>query len=590
MSTALYTLLSSLVGALLLLPGRAAVDVASFDKLKHEIHLLPQSQVKQRLEALRANTPTPPHQNKIDHFVVLLMENHAYDNMFGCMDLPGADGVRDGHSIPIDPSDPSKGVVNVTCGTPPYVCTGGPGYNLFAPKFQKGANSHTYPYDKQSDAYSYAVGGSGHAISMFAPEQIPVKATIAKEFGIFNKMYTSVPSASQPNHLFIQSGTSCGVVDNIAYNQCGGRTETFPQMTIYDSLYVNNVSFSLFLNSTCGIDGNPQCAGGESGTPTIHLPDVIMSGVGRYKNRFFSQEIFYEQAANGSLPAFSWLMPPVQGCDHPCQDIAKGERLLKDIYEALRAGPKWEKTLFYIVYDDAGAYYDHVVPPFEDVPSDDAPCHVLDQCSPTRNKFDFRRLGLRTSAMLISPWVAAGSVIQSPKGPYNTSQFDHTSVIATARNLFNLTGSLTKRDMWAGSFDELLLDQVRTDAPLHLPTAPKAATPWTPPPNMSDTEEGTADGTTTPADVIADYDGPEPQHCSLQEQECRGPNHVNAKQRRQLDLLAALTGSPKPDAADMTSAEAAEWVSTNWGVWMSMESDPPMNFDAAPAEETVAEA
>jgi phospholipase C len=34
---------------------------------------------------------------------------------------------------------------------------------------------------------------------------------------------------------------------------------------------------------------------------------------------------------------------------------------LKDIYEALRAGPKWESTMFFIAYDDGGGFYDHVV-------------------------------------------------------------------------------------------------------------------------------------------------------------------------------------------------------------------------------------
>jgi phospholipase C len=35
--------------------------------------------------------------------------------------------------------------------------------------------------------------------------------------------------------------------------------------------------------------------------------------------------------------------------DHPCHDMSKGERLLKDVYEALRAGPKWSKTLFLVM-------------------------------------------------------------------------------------------------------------------------------------------------------------------------------------------------------------------------------------------------
>ena len=132
-----------------------------------------------------------------------------------------------------------------------------------------------------------------------------------------NKMYTAVPSASTPNHLFSQSATSCGIHDNIMYSSCGGKTDTFPQMTVYDSLYVNGVSFSLFMNSTCGVDGKP-CHGVDPHTPEagspIPSPDVAMSGVARHKSRFISQKVFYEQAANGTLPAFSWVMPPMEAC------------------------------------------------------------------------------------------------------------------------------------------------------------------------------------------------------------------------------------------------------------------------------------
>jgi phospholipase C len=46
------------------------------------------------------------------------------------------------------------------------------------------------------------------------------------------------------------------------------------------------------------------------------------------------------------------------------------------VYEALRAGPKWKNTLLFVTYDDAGGYYDHVVPPHEGVPADDAPCNL----------------------------------------------------------------------------------------------------------------------------------------------------------------------------------------------------------------------
>jgi len=196
--------------------------------------------------------------------------------------------------------------------------------------------------------------------------------------------------------------------------------------------YVNNVSFALYLNASCGIDGHPPCSGIFSGTPSIHTPDVSMAGVARHSENFLSQELFYNDARKGTLPAFSWLMPPDQACDHPCHDVAKGERYVKDVYEALRAGPKWNKTLFFVVYDDGGAYFDHMPSPVG-IPADEAPCHITlpsggSPCTP----FDFRRTGMRVSAFMMSPWVAKGAVFQRPtKGPSNTSEFEETSVPAT---------------------------------------------------------------------------------------------------------------------------------------------------------------
>ena len=165
-------------------------------------------------------------------------------------------------------------------------------------------------------------------------------------------------------------------------------------------------------------------------------------------------------------------------CDHPCHDIAKGERLLKDVYESLRAGPKWNRTMFLVVYDDIGGYFDHVIPPHEGVPAPDAPCNEYNDGFP--NKFDFRRLGGRSAALLMGGKVP-NAVFQEPeKGPSNTSQFDLTSVAATAGKLFNLSTPLTRRSMWAGTFDELLLDEARSEAdmPLHLPEAPAPTEPW----------------------------------------------------------------------------------------------------------------
>ena len=523
----------------------------------------------QLLRSLPLSSP-PPRQQKIDHVVVLYMENHAADAFFGCMDLPGFDGIK-GHSIPKDPTDLSKGHINITCGKGLYVCEKAPSYDTFAPKFNKDGNPNFYPYSPQGDNFSAFNGASenGTAVTMFGPEQIPIKASLAHEFGVFNRLFTATPTASSPNHLFTQSATSCGMTSNVLYPDCGGHGTYFPQPTIYDSLRLHNVSFSLFMNSTCGIDGKP-CHGEDPHDPdagsAISSPDVAMIGVARHKDRFMSQQIFYEQASNGTLPALSWILPPIQACDHPCHDIAKGERILKDVYEALRAGPSWNRTLFFVAYDDAGGFYDHVVPPYEGVPGDGSPCIMPGTHPKCGHPFDFRRLGLRTTSMLISPWVGKGVVFQGPKhGPFNTSQFELTSVPATVKNLFNLSFFLTKRDAWAGNFEELLLETPRTDAPMHLPAAPPPATPWTPPPPSKD------------GSARSDSTKPTPQHCSSwhgeSEVQCKGLSSANLKQKRNIGMFATMLDVKVPDIKKMSSLHADRWLATHWQRWMSQTVD-----------------
>ena len=151
-----------------------------------------------RIEPVLSTT----HQTKIEHFIVLLKENRAFDHIVGCMDLPGADSaatMKRNRTLLIDPDNPSRGGVNVTCGTANYVCDQGPPMSLWSQKFPPyGAEVAKYPYSPQSDDNAYSQGASGNAIEMFSPDQLPVKTALAKAFGVHNKLFTSVPSASSP--------------------------------------------------------------------------------------------------------------------------------------------------------------------------------------------------------------------------------------------------------------------------------------------------------------------------------------------------------------------------------------------------------
>ena len=79
----------------------------------------------------------------------------------------------------------------------------------------------------------FALANNEEVLSAFAPEQLPIMMTLAKEFAVFNRFYAAVPGPSQPNHMFAQSGTSCGVTETgVTYWQCGGLLPLFPQVFI----------------------------------------------------------------------------------------------------------------------------------------------------------------------------------------------------------------------------------------------------------------------------------------------------------------------------------------------------------------------
>lgn len=160
-------------------------------------------------------------------------------------------------------------------------------------------------------------------------------------------------------------------------------------------------------------------------------------------------------------------LPHIPGNDdHPSHDISEGQKFVKEVYEALRSSPQWNEILFVVVYDEHGGFYDHVPTPVEGVPSPDG------IVGPAPYNFNFDRLGVRVPAILVSPWIEPGTVLHEPSGPYPTSQFEHSSIPATVKKIFNLPSFLTKRDEWAGTFDVVLnLNRTgpRTDCPVTLP-------------------------------------------------------------------------------------------------------------------------
>jgi phospholipase C len=150
-----------------------------------------------------------------------------------------------------------------------------------------------------------------------------------------------------------------------------------------------------------------------------HLGDPLLEG------HFHGFGQFKQDARNGALPAYSFVEPSFvfQPTDeHPPHDVRPGEQLLYEVWTAVSGGKHWKNTLLLITYDEHGGCFDHVKPPDTATKPDN---------SKPQEPFDFGRYGVRVPAVLVSPYIEAGTVFRSPSP---TIEYDHTSILATVRD------------------------------------------------------------------------------------------------------------------------------------------------------------
>src|SRR5262249_39236080 len=172
---------------------------------------------------------------------------------------------------------------------------------------------------------------------------------------------------------------------------------------------------------------------------------------------------FERDAAAGTLPDFSLIEPNASsghGDYHPAfgrafvggdaeamdppSSILAGEAFLERIFNAYRSMTSesgsnvWNATLL-IGWDEPGGTYDHVPPGDVPPPDPDAPAGEFG--------FKFDRSGYRVPAILVSPWVAQGSVFND--------EYRHTSLIATLRKSWHLGDAFSHREASARTFEDL---------------------------------------------------------------------------------------------------------------------------------------
>ena len=282
---------------------------------------------------------------------------------------------------------------------------------------------------------------------MFPSDKVPVISRLAQQFAVCDAYHSSVPSQTFCNRSFVHSATSNGLVINAPYvNWLFTKADTIfnriEDNRVEDDPNDPNLSWKVYFDKL----------------DIASLTWLIQPKLKEYrKTNFFFMERFHEDASGGNLPSYSFIEPRLfidHNDQHPpiadpliLSSVLAGELLIKEVYEAIRDSPCWEKTLLVITYDEHGGCFDHAPPPEAVPPVAERP---VGQCG-----FRFDRLGVRVPAVLISPWIEKGTVVNT--------LLDHTSIIKTVTNRWDLP-HLTERDKAATDLSEVLsLDTPRID-------------------------------------------------------------------------------------------------------------------------------
>jgi phospholipase C len=381
---------------------------------------------------------------KVQHIVVLMMENRSFDQMLGYLRRAGleeVEGLTGGESNPDDQGNPVPVYEygpDETVFHPPEDATG----KILDPCHSQDCVMQQLEGPNQGFVKNFIatrskpIGAQYHRLPMgyYGAQDLPVYDLLARGFCVCDHWHSSVPGDTWQNRLYAVAGKEAPNVippelKGVA-REVGGLVDQLAKVPIYDAeaftrqltadrwrWYAHDPATLRAVDATYRnfnpIDQPYKENFAFFNRQTVSLLTRLLEGA------FLSGDSFLDDAANGTLRPLSWIDPnfidlkvldPASNDDHPPSDIRAGQSLVLEIYEALRKSPVWNDTLLVIVYDEHGGFFDHVPPPA--VP-DDGSGHAT--------------LGVRIPALLVGPRVPQQVCKE---------QFDHTTLIKTILTRF----------------------------------------------------------------------------------------------------------------------------------------------------------
>jgi phospholipase C len=383
-----------------------------------------------------------------EHLVVVMMENHSFDNLLGALSLTRSDvgglSFEGGNATNSNPGG---------SGTPPVVTAFPlPDTSQGSHVSQTWRDSHDQIDGGRMNGFVRSVN-SVQPMGYYTPEVLPFAYSLASTFTVANRWFSSLPGPTYPNRRFLLAGT--------AYGTTATRGDPIlaaspPAGTVFDLLSEHQITWCDYFSD-------------------IPMSLVIRRDILGYADHHDLIDTFHDDCRKGSLPQVSFVDPRIGvasrigqpiaelpwpfdewlkgiGADLSASDPAETEEDPQDMYygeawaykvlTSVIQSPRWPQTCLIYLYDEHGGYYDHVAPPAAIPPDNIQP--ILQPGDPAGG-YDI--YGPRVPAIVVSPY--------SKPGAATNVDHDHTSVLATIEAKWNLP-ALTRRDANAQDIGDFL--------------------------------------------------------------------------------------------------------------------------------------
>jgi phospholipase C len=376
----------------------------------------------------------------VEHVVILMQENRSFDHYFGT--LRGVRGFSDpraltlpsGKSVWHQPASNGEAVL-------PFHLDGSGTAAQWLPSLDhswKGSHALWQHHD------AWIAAKSPMTMGYFTRDDLPFYHALADAFTICDAYHCSIFGPTNPNRLFLFSGTNGLAVgenglqaianpsdetNETADPANDGKSFTGYRWTTYaerlgaagidwrvyqefDNYGDNGLAYFARFR---GLDRDSDLYRRARRWPNSSNPTNAKQSLGEHLVADFARDV-----AAGSLPQVSWIVAPTIACEHPEAPPAIGQALVAKLLDVLAAHPEtWAKTVFILNYDENDGFFDHVPPPVPAITSAMGKSTVsvsgeIYQSEPVG-------LGPRVPMLIVSPWTKGGFV--------NSEVFDHTSII-----------------------------------------------------------------------------------------------------------------------------------------------------------------